>query len=131
MSWSLYWKIKRFGQHQVTGLTMKNNSLKGEGFWGIKSLAIPGKIQKSMKKFYSFSETFLNWAIWMRLSKVIKIVLHGTYFRRFNLQRLLSQNFQNMFHGVLGNLWRRIRGLDFDLDLIEFFLEKKLKKKKK
>ena len=67
----------------------------------------------------------------MRLSKVIKIVLHGTYFRRFNLQRLLSQNFQNMFHGVLGNLWRRIRGLDFDLDLIEFFLEKKLKKKKK
>ena len=41
----------------------------------------------------------------------------------------LSQNFQNMFHGVLGNLWRRIRGLDFDLDLIEIFLEKKLKKK--
>ena len=37
----------------------------------------------------------------------------------------LSQNFQNMFHGVLGNLWRRIRGLDFDLDLIEIFLEKK------
>lgn len=43
----------------------------------------------------------------------------------------LSQNFQNMFHGVLGNLWRRIRGLDFDLDLIEIFLEKKLKKKNK
>ena len=41
----------------------------------------------------------------------------------------LSQNFQNMFHGVLGNLWRRIRGLDFDLDLIEIFFEKKLKKK--
>ena len=40
------------------------------------------------------------------------------------------QNFQNMFHGVLGNLWRRIRGLDFDLDLIEIFLEKKIKKKK-
>lgn len=131
MSWSLYWKIKRFGQHQVTGLTMKNNSLKCEGFWGIKSLAITGKIQKSIKKFYSFSKTFLNWAIWMRLSKSIKTVLHGTYFRRLSLQRLLSPSFQNMFHGALGNLWRTIRGLDFDLNLIEFFFGKKIKKKQK
>lgn len=67
----------------------------------------------------------------MRLSKSIKTVLHGTYFRRLSLQRLLSPSFQNMFHGALGNLWRTIRGLDFDLNLIEFFLEKIKKKKNK
>ena len=32
-----------------------------------------------------------------------------------------------MFHGVLRNLWRRIRGLNFDLYLIEFFFGKKKK----
>lgn len=67
----------------------------------------------------------------MRLSKSIKTVLHGTYFRRLSLQRLLSPSFQNMFHGALGNLWRTIRGLDFDLNLIEFFFGKKIKKKQK
>ena len=67
----------------------------------------------------------------MRLSKSIKTVLHGTYFRRLSLQRLLSPSFQNMFHGALGNLWRTIRGLDFDLNLIEFFFGKKIKKKTK
>lgn len=48
VSWSSYWKIERSGQYQVTGLTVKE--LKGEGFWGIKSLAISGKNQKSIKQ---------------------------------------------------------------------------------
>lgn len=77
-SWSLYWKIKRFGQHQVTGLTTKTNSLKGKGFWGIKSLAIPGKIQKSVKKLFIFRNILkLGNLNETQQIESIKTVLHG------------------------------------------------------
>ena len=62
VSWSSYWKIKGLGNIKSLG-SLLSNSLKGEGFWGIKTLAIPGKIQKSVKPLRSFSEIFLNWAI--------------------------------------------------------------------
>jgi len=37
VSWSSYWKVKRFGQYRVSLGLLLNNSLKDEGFRGIRS----------------------------------------------------------------------------------------------